>query len=61
MVEGRRDLKGSGTWKEIRKTSGICRDLVKYFKTSKELMPLEGKRRWLEVGEISRVILKGGS
>ena len=41
---------------EIREISGFCRDLVRFFRTSKRVMLLEGQRRWLDVGEVSRVV-----
>ena len=56
MVGGRKGLKGSGSSKEIHENLGLWWDLVRSFRTSKNFMPLEGQRRWLEVGEVSRAV-----
>ena len=37
-------FQGYGSSKEIRKISGLCRDLVRFFRTSQRSMLLEGQK-----------------
>ena len=46
-----------GSCKEIREISGFCRDLVRFFRTSKRLMPLEGQGRCFETSPNSNRLL----